>query len=56
VQVQVASILGNSMLDIKEDNILNQTLTFDLDVVPGIYIFRIRIGGELYVVKQFMQN
>jgi Pregnancy-associated plasma protein-A/CARDB len=56
VQVQVISIMGKPLIETTEENMLNQTLTFNLDVAPGIYIFKIRIAEDLYVEKQFMQN
>lgn len=54
VHVQVATIMGSIVSDLTHENILNQTLTFQLQTLPGIYIFKVQIGNSLYVVKQFM--
>jgi Pregnancy-associated plasma protein-A len=54
VHVQVASMMGNKILDVTQENTLNQTLTLDLDVVPGIYIFRVFIDDRLFVVRHYM--
>lgn len=56
VQVQVANIMGSLVADVTQENTLNQTLTFQLGVNPAIYIFKIRIGTELYAVRQYMGN
>jgi len=56
VQVQVTNLMGSQLTNFIQENTLNQTLTFNLDVAPGIYIFKIRIGEKLYVQKQFMKD
>lgn len=55
-EVIVANIMGASIANVTIDNALNQTLTFQLDTAPAIYIFRVRIGNEWKVVKHYMGN
>lgn len=53
-EVVVANMMGASIANVSVDNALNQTLTFQLNVAPGIYIFRVRLGSRWYAVKQFI--
>jgi hypothetical protein len=53
-QVMVSNTMGASLTNISIDNALNQTLTFQLNVAPGIYIFHVRIGDKWSAVKQYI--
>jgi hypothetical protein len=55
-EVIVANIMGASIANVIIDNALNQTLTFQLNSAPAIYIFRVRIGNEWKAVKYYMGN
>jgi hypothetical protein len=55
-EVIMANIMGGSIANITVDNALNQTLTFQLNSAPGIYIFRVRIGNDWSVVKYYIGN
>jgi hypothetical protein len=54
--VVVSNIMGASIANLTVDNALNQTLTFQLDAAPAIYIFRVLIGNQWHVVKQYIGN
>jgi hypothetical protein len=54
--VVVSNIMGASIANLTVDNALNQTLTFQLDAAPAIYIFRVLIGNKWHSVKQYIGN
>jgi hypothetical protein len=54
VEVQVASIMGQLIAEESKENILNQTFAFRLPSTPALYIFKIRIGNKLYVLRQYL--
>jgi len=53
-QILVSNTMGASIANVSVDNALNQTINFQLNVVPGIYIFHVRIGNKWSAVKQFI--
>lgn len=55
-EVIVSNIMGANIAGITLDNALNQTVTFQLDNAPAVYIFRVRIGNEWKVVKHYTGN
>ncbi|MFZ9980923.1 MAG: M43 family zinc metalloprotease [Cyclobacteriaceae bacterium] len=54
VRFQMFSSAGLTVLDNTYDDILNQTLTLDLDLPSGLYIYRFLISGKYYAVRHFV--
>lgn len=54
VRFQMISSAGLTVLDNKYDDILNQTLTLDLNLPSGLYIYRVLISDKYYAVRHFV--
>jgi hypothetical protein len=54
VRLQMFSSTGLTVLDNTYEDILNQTLTLDLGLPSGLYIYRFLISGKYYAVRHFV--
>jgi len=54
VRLQIYTSTGLPVLDNTYDDILNQTLVFQLNRPSGIYIYRLQIGGKTYSAGHFV--
>ena len=54
VRFQMYSSTGLTVLDNTYDDILNQTLTLELGLPSGLYIYRFLISGKYYAVRHFV--
>jgi hypothetical protein len=54
VRLQIYSSTGLPVLDNTYDDILNQTLVFQLNRPSGIYLYRLQIGGKTYSEGHFV--
>jgi hypothetical protein len=55
-EVVVSNMMGGSIAHVTVDHALNQTLTFQLNTAPAIYIFHVRIGNTWKAVKHYIGN